>query len=142
MNLTILQTELNTDPVNLGYAALISSGYDQSIADLLNNISGAGAAPIQLNVQPRGDFLISLLPAVNALSSASADLQSKWDRLLQVACSNDSIAVGSPAIKAVLDAAAQDGIITTDQRASIGMRIGSRAEVLLGAGTIIVNQQI
>lgn len=142
MDYTVLANEINTDPLTMGYAPFITSGADLAIADLLNSATGNGTAQINIILMPRGDFLISLLPGIAALSGMSAALQTKWDRLITVACANDNIAVSSLAVGAILDIAVQDGLLTSQQRNVIGKRTGSRAEVIFGAGTVVNHSDV
>jgi hypothetical protein len=46
MDHSLLNTELTTDPLDLGYSAHIASGNDQALADLLNTKQFRGPVPI------------------------------------------------------------------------------------------------
>ena len=142
MDFTILANEINTDPLALGYAPFVSSGGDQSIADMLNSSTGHGSATVKLTIMGRGEFLLSLVPAIATLATLSSTIENKWDRLITVACANETIDISSPVVGAILDSAVQDGLLTSQQRSVIGTRTGSRAETLFGAGVVVTHNDI
>lgn len=132
---TALASEITADPLGLGYAAQIAIGSDTGIAALLNATTGPGAAQVTLPGMSRDAFLSACLPGVIALAGLNGTIQAKWDRLLGVAQAADSITAAN--IAAVLSMAVTDGVLTSQQAAAIGVRTGSRAEVLFGAGTVV-----
>lgn len=133
--LSSLHTEITTDPVGIGYAAV--TGQDQAQANLLNALTGPGAATITLASMPRDDFMRGITPGVIALASVSASLQSKWDRLLGIVRAATSVAVSASDIQALLGQMVTDGLMTQLQINTFTQRTGSRAEVIFGSGTVI-----
>lgn len=139
IDFTALAAELKADPAKLGYAEPLASGADGSIADLLN---APNAGTVQLAKIAKGDFLLALLPAAQALSAKDAPTQANWDRLLSLACANESIDVGNPGVKAILTGAVQAGLLTAEQATAAASRPGSRAEVLFGVGVIVDHSDV
>lgn len=133
--LSSLHSEITTDPLAMGYAAV--SGQDQAQANLLNALTGPGSATITLASMGRDDFLRGITPGVISLASASATLQAKWDRLLSVVRAATSVAVSASDIQALLGQMVTDGLMTQLQINAFTQRTGSRAEVLFGSGTTI-----
>lgn len=135
--LSILKMELTSDPTNLGYTAFADIGNDQSQADLLNLIGLEILAVTTLN---RDEFLTAILPATLAIAGLSTVLQSKWDRILNVACAAQTINLAT--VAPVLGIAVTDGVLTVDQANAIGKRPASRAEILFGAGQTVSNADV
>lgn len=140
MDYTPLLTPLETDPLNVGFAAHISNatgvwlGNFNACADLLNNINGTGAGTITLPTMSKADFQIAIIPAVIALASATTALQGKWDRILGMVEASDTIDCANPSIQALMSELATDGLMTSAQATAINQRKGTYAEVLCGAG--------
>lgn len=137
-----LSHELQTDPEGLGYAELLYNAQDQKVADLLNRKTGAGAELVVLPSLTRSQLLLALVPVLTYLTELSSSTQEKWKLILQVICSVEAIEMLDPRVQAIFDAAVEDGIMTQEYADSIGTRLGSRAEVLWGAGTIITADQV
>lgn len=140
---TALRNELNTDPQSLGYAPFISAGQDQNSADLLNALTGNGAATITLSLIDKGQASIVILSGALTLASLSNTLQAKWVTILQAAAQlPDPIPFENSIIQTVLGSAVNDGVLTDAQINSFTQRTGSRAEVLFGQNTIIGNLDV
>jgi hypothetical protein len=139
---TALKNEITTDPLGLGYALFVSAGNDQAVVDLLNTTTGPSAAQVSLPYLSRTTFLGAILPATLVLPTLSADLQSKWGRILAVVRASDGVDLTDSGVQGLIALAAGDGVLTSDQAAAIGKRTGSRAEVLFGAGTTIKNNDV
>jgi hypothetical protein len=142
MDYTALKNEITNDPLSLGYAVFVTAGNDAAIAAILNMATGPGAATVTDATMPRDDFMLAITPSLISLPGLSTTIQSKWDRILAVVRAADTINISDPAIQALLGASVADGVLTSDQVAAIGQRTGSRAEVLFGAGTTIMNTDI
>lgn len=130
-----LKTELNTDPKALGYATPLAAGAVTTAANLLNATSGAGTATVAVGTPERNTFLLGLLPGMVTLNGLSATLQSKWDRILRMVVTLDAIPMNL--MQAILNNMVSDGVLTQAQADATWHRVGSRAEVLFGAGTVI-----
>lgn len=133
-----IANEINLDPANLGYAQCVQ-GDDAAISRLLN---AAGYGPVQDAIVTRGDFMLAIMPVVLALADKDAATQSKWDRVLRAVHSVESIRIQSPVVQAALQYAIADGLMNQELASSIGVRQGSRAEVLWGTGTVVSNGDI
>lgn len=147
-----LQAEILTGPmasqlaphVHTKTSAVVSSiqaaADDQAIADLLNSTTSSGAALVNIPSFSKEQFSTGVLPAIEALPTASAALQTKWNAMLNV-----MLAQGGIALAAVSSLVAQlviDGLMTQAQVDAFTKRQGSRAEALWGAGTIITAAQV
>lgn len=137
-----LKDELEQDPKNLGYSALISAGRDLALAALLNAKSGAGAETLSLQVITKGAFLLGISPVGLTLPTKSSADQMKWDRIISFASAADFVDVGNANVAGLLALAIADGLITQQQVDSFTKRVGSRAEVLFGADTVINHEDI
>ena len=137
-----LATELAEDPLALGYAPLIASGNDMGLVALLDSPTGPGAALVQEATLSKADFQLATMPAILALAGASLELRSKWDRILSVLQSVDTVRLAHPGVVALLGLAQSDGLLSPAQVAAIGVRMGSRTEVLFGAGSRVTATDI
>jgi hypothetical protein len=137
LDLSALKAELDTDPLALGYAALVTAGDDPAICEILNAATGEGVGAVAMTDRTKGEFLLAVAPAVLGLASLSDTLQRKWDRMLGLLTATDTVEVGHPGVSALLDVAVIDGVLTADQKAAILTRPGSRAEVLFGPGVTV-----
>jgi hypothetical protein len=133
-----LKTELDADPKALGYAQ--QAGNDAVIAGMLNALTGPGAETITLPVMSHDQFAALIAPAVMALGSSTA-MQTKWNPMLTLASSAQNVGT-TPQNMGLLNALVADGLMTAAQVTAGTTRIGSRAEVLYGAGTVIEWQDI
>jgi hypothetical protein len=138
----VLKTELQTDPRGMDYATPRAAGNDTTLADLLNSPTGAGSGTVTVPSLARNDFLLALAPAYLVLPSLSQALQAKWDRILAVIRAADRIDLANPSVQALLAQAVTDGVLTQAQVNALGQRVGSRAEVLFGAGTVVSIQDV
>ncbi len=134
-----LRAELEGDPLSLGYAAYLHLGDDASVAGLLNARSGPGSGPVHATMS-RDPFLLAIIPAVMAIGSLGDAKKDSWDRILGVIKAADVIEVGK--VQGLLDLAVADGILSAEYRATIGVRAGSRAEVLFGVDTVVSHDSV
>jgi hypothetical protein len=133
-----LQTELSTDPKSLGYATKIAASDWQGCADLINALTGAGAATISLQTANTLTLQEAVVGAeAAALTPAQASL---WSAMLLAAEGN--VPVGNANIQS--QALAVWGAATTTRANLIALltRIGSRAEVLWGQATIVTPNDV
>jgi hypothetical protein len=140
--ITSLHTELTTDPLGLGYAAQISAGSDNGCCALINAATGAGAATITPSTVDRSIVYDALIPLSNVINGLSATIQAKYNRMLPIILSNQTINITSPHFVAMLTAMVTDGVVSSAAATAFGQRIGSRAEVLFGAGVVIQNGDV
>lgn len=136
--LSELNTELSSDPLTLGYAALISSGNHAALADILNDKAGAGAASIDREFVDAATFQSQVDPTEYlALSVAQQNL---WNAIL-TASSGGSIPIKNNTLRNQVLAVWAAGTTRTNL-AALQTRTGSRAEVLWGDGAVITHTMI
>lgn len=125
-----LATELNTDPGTLGYAALITAGSDQALADALNLVrAGAGFVVNRNDIRAKELQGAVVFAEYVALAQAQRDL---WQALLTIAPLDANDTQTRASVAAVFSAGA-----TRTALVALASRQGSRAEVLWSAGTHI-----
>ena len=145
---TALKTELTTDPKAMGYASQLGIS-DIAIATLLNATTGNGAATISISSMTRGEWDAQLIPMEDQVTTGtnlsgttlSAAVIAKWNARISAFRGGDpaiSVAVMTP----LLNSAVSDGLITSAFITQITSRIGSRAEVLFGEGTVIDHSDV
>jgi hypothetical protein len=105
--------------------------------DLLDGHDGGGR---RLGAGPHGNP--EVMPGILAIGGLDAARQGKWDRVFAALRSVPSVHVTSTGVQQMLGLAVQDGLLTSDQVAAIGVRQGSRAEVLFGPGVAVGQAQV
>lgn len=137
MDYAALKTELTTDPKAIGYASQLNIS-DIAVAAMLNATTGNGAATVNLPSIAHDDLAILIAPVVMALSTATAALQAQWGPMLQLIGGIQSVALNAQNL-GMLNALSAD--FPTQLPASAvtaaTTRMGSRAEVLFGVGTVV-----
>lgn len=137
-----IASECQSDPLGLGLANLFLTAQDQAVADELNSLTNAGAVVITTNQVSKGTFLTGIAPGAIRLAGLSAALQSKWDRIINLVTGAGDIILINSATLGMLALAVADGVMLQAEINAFTTRIGSRAEVLFGAGTFILESQI
>ena len=146
--LTTLKNEILTDPLKVGYSSYVGIS-NVALAGMLNATTGPGAAIIQLSTITKGSLLLQIVPWLDQLSTSQtvsgtaipAATVTKWQQRFQALQAADpTIAVSS--LLPMMDNGISDGIATAAQVSSITTKIGSRAEVLFGSGTVILWQDV
>jgi hypothetical protein len=132
-----LRHELTTDPAGLGYAALVAVGNDPGVANILNRPSGPGAATVTVNWLAKSDLAAVIVQAVPNLLQKDAGTQAAWTFYFQTALALDGVNPANPVTAALFANAVTAGLLTQGQVDAAIKRVGSRAEVLWGAGTIV-----
>ncbi len=153
INYAALTQEINTDPLGLGYAALISKGSDTGIAQLLNTQSAAYSVSVPVSIASclKWGATGPLAAIQQAAGNNASQVQSACIAALQL--------LGSPAVSGLdlTDPAinGQSGLLQAMQTAAVitqaqltallalGSRSpASRAEVLFGANVTIIDAQV
>ena len=145
---TALKTEITTDPVAVGYASQLNKS-DIAVAAMLNATTGNGAASIQIPSMSKGSWIASLISledlVASGLNASGAALSSgviaKWNARIAELRGGDST-IQTVVMLPLLNSAVTDGLITSTFVTQITTRMGSRAEVLFGAGTTVVHQDV
>jgi hypothetical protein len=133
-----LQTELSTDPKSLGYATKIAASDWQGCADLINALTGAGAATINVKTV---DTLTLQEAVVGSEAAALTPAQSAlWAALLLTAEGN--VPVGNSNIQSQALAVWASTTTTRANLIALLTRVGSRAEVLWGQGTTVSENDV
>lgn len=135
-SVSLLITELKTDPLSLGYAALISADNIAALSALLNSRSGQGTGPVAGDTLNAVQFrdLIDPTDAGNMLASATTALVFHVGAL--------DVDVGNPKRQAILNTILSQYSATLANVQATYTRTGSRAEVLWGNGTIVSDSDI
>jgi hypothetical protein len=133
-----LNSELTADPKGLGYSTPLAATNDNAVAALLNATTGAGAATITIPSLTHDEFATLIAPVVMAIGSASAALQAQWTPMLNL-ISGISIVQTTTQNMGMLGAlsSAFPTQLPASAITAATTRIGSRAEVLWGVGTVI-----
>jgi hypothetical protein len=141
IDLAALRAEIQGDPRGLDYGPHAVAQDDGAVADLINSTTGPGAATIALSFVSRDDFLKAILPAFLVIPTLPADVQAKWDRILNMINAGAGVTINAP-VQALLAQAVTDGVLTQEQADAVWHRTGSRAEVLGGPGTVVTPDQV
>lgn len=139
-----LKNELTNDPLNLGYAGKT----DAERAAILN----AASATITLSFQPKNVFLLmTAFSVVRIATDTGTDGQPlaskvgvKWQALIDQARAADPGSVISLAgmTSHVFGDPVADRIMSQAEYDALTTRVGTRAEVLFGQGSVITETQV
>jgi hypothetical protein len=143
MDYAALKTELTTDPKGIGYATPLAATNDNAVAALINATTGPGSGTITLPSLTHDEFAMLIAPVVMAIGGSSAALQATWYPMLNL-ISGISIVQTTTQNMGMLGAlsSAFPTQLPASAITAATTRIGSRAEVLWGAGTVIQWQDI
>lgn len=142
MNITQLRTELQTDPLALGYAPHIASSNDAALADIINEkkytriVSRIISARGVLSDYPGGPMAAAaVLDKLEAAASSVSAL--KWAlNFLR----GDGLDIGAASTQGVIDQLVAGGILTSAEGSnlkSLASVPAGRAEVLFGSAVSI-----
>lgn len=132
-----LKAEAADDPERLGLAEHIKAGSDLLVAALLNAVREGENFRIREPLLTAGEFQLAVLQGILKIDGLDETRQRKWSRLLGVVQSVSVIPTGRPEVTALLSEAVADGLLTAEEASGVGVRQGSRAEVLFGAGVVV-----
>jgi hypothetical protein len=136
VDIVALKSEISTDPKAIGYAAQITVENDNGVANLINALTGAGAVTITLQTMTHDAFAMMIAPAVMALGTATAALNTKWTPLLNLVSGITTVHL-TPTVFGMVNGLVTDALLTAAAVTAGTTRTGSRAEVLWGEGTVI-----
>ena len=122
LNYQQLKTEIQTDPLALGYAPLLAAGNQAAIADLLNEVR-AGIGIDRLTV-PAWEVFDAIVPA------EWAALLAQEKQRIQIILSLGTVPVKGTNTRNAFLAAFAAGTATRSALAALQTRPGSRAEQL------------
>lgn len=136
VDIAALRTELQTDPQVLGYAACITTGNDQCLADTLN-LARAGAS-YQVPREPMDpNQLMDAIAPADTGSLSTNDLL-KLNLVFQIGL----VDLQKANIRSLLASVFAANSTTRTNIQALINRQGSRAEVLFGRGTVVTVAQI
>lgn len=132
-----LKTELTTDPSALGYAALITAGAISALAQAINLVRAGGAFSVFRND-------IAPIEVINAIASADFAASTALQMAqLQFFFAGGRIDATSANVRAnFLAIFSAASTATKNALSALSQRQGSRAEVLWGTSTVIIEEQI
>lgn len=138
-----LNSELTNDPVKMGYASYLTTTNDNATAALINSLTSVGAATVTIPVLTYGRFAELITPVAMAIGSATAAVQATWNPVLTLLTGSTEFQT-TPGNMQFLNLLSSDfpNQLPASAVTAATTRIGSRAEVLWGAGTIINWMQI
>jgi hypothetical protein len=141
MDPAALKAEIVGDPKGLGYAGKSPA----DMADLLNAPGGPGAGQVVRDSIALDDpvfvsMLAYALPRIRALTDTA--VKDHYFLMLQTFGAVGKVYPGDPNVQSLMTLAVTDGIITQAIAGSLATRMGSRAEILWGAGAAVDWQEI
>lgn len=155
MDYKLLNTEITTDPLGLGYAPFVASGNDQGIADLLNRKNDAylvivPVIPVSRVLEWAGTRHGAASSPMKAITAAANDDSSPVQDVAQVALrvfgTLQSIDLSRLATAGMVQGLTLAGIFTSAQRDALlalqNVSPSSRAEVLFGAGVLLTSNDV
>jgi hypothetical protein len=140
MDINLLHTEITTDPLSLGYAALVASGSDGGIAALLNAFS---AVQISRGIVTTEVFLSDFGVQILTILS-DATLSVSFGPAVKMLSFARTIDYGHSVVQGALAKMVQASVggLTSAQVSAITSRPASRAEILFGGGVVVTSNDI
>lgn len=137
MDYTPLKAPIQTDPLGLGFAPLLTSGNFNGIAAICNTPSGKGVGTVTLPTMINSDFALAFTPFllnIEKVASGNPLRERTYDRLWQAILSMPTINVADQRVQNFLLLAESDGLLTPAQASGLNQRQGTYAEVICGPG--------
>lgn len=145
-----LRTELETDPGERGYAALLAAGNDPGLADLLNARTIAGRVTIAPDVLRAALMNLGVwtrLCVIRRVTETPAEIGGAADTVIDVCTPGglQRVDLDAPAATQLFDLFVTAELLDADDRAyllALADTLISRAEELLGAGITVSRDDI
>lgn len=137
--LILLGDELQNDPLQLGYGTLLAAGEYARVAHLLET-DLSGTRPRQH--MTRAEFQLAILPALVRIASLTDNQQKKWDRILSVIQSVESVHIQSAGVQTLIALGQVDGILTAEEAQAIQSVPVVRSEVVLGRAGVLTAEDV
>jgi hypothetical protein len=134
-----LLSELTTDPKALGYATwtpIKSAGANANVCTLINSLTGAGAATINMTTMTAAQIAAIMLPLFGAAPTLTA-VQCAWYQLMFSMIMAQTGPITVSVLANFSNEMVANSVMTSAQQLALGQRIGSRAEVLWGQGIVV-----
>lgn len=119
------------------HPALVEAGNDTGIADAISAVTEQLVTPPTVE---RSTLVAGLIDMLILLAVKDADSRGKWDRILSILTSVESLPAATA--ERVLDLAQADGLIDADGIKAVLQRPGATAEILWGAGTVVTAHHV
>lgn len=136
IDLNILSNELKADSMAIGYANSFQNAADQKTADLLNSLTGPGAATVYRNDIKTAE-IINAIVATDFAALTSLKIQ-QLNLILQSGILDATVSNTRTIFTNIFTGMTA----TLSSLSTLAQRTGSRAEVLFGTGTFILPSQI
>lgn len=136
--LAILKDELQTDPMQIGYASDIENGNFNAPAEKLNAFPGT----VTMNSMSNVDFVTAFLPYLYTAIALGGTKGQFYSMLWQTILAMPTINLSNPSVGGMMAQAIADGVLTEDQATALNQRPGSRSEVLCGTGVKLSGDDI
>ena len=141
INYTQLAAEINNDPQTYGYQAWVTAGEPEKVAEALNKLRDGTDGETAINVRRTDITPVELLEALDTrdISTSTNTLVGAYLQALLVLPTIRLTNANGNAnrIKDNLDRIITNGQNSQTRFNALAVRVGSRAEQLFGAGTVI-----
>jgi hypothetical protein len=137
IDLPLLKTELDADPLSLGYAIHLSPNPEspQGAADLLNTIGASGEV---IDVTVVDAITVSAAVVVSEFLALTDGEQGMWLAIV----GRDEVPVKNPDLRAQILAIWAGGTTTRTNLTSLQSRSASRGEALFGEGILVTHEHV
>jgi hypothetical protein len=136
MDYAALKTEIQTDPQALGFAAMLAAGSDQPIADALNLVRAGAAYQVNREAITSALFISQMDPTEFAALTQAQLLR------LEVILTGGTVDINDTRTQSNLLGIFPNPGTTKTNVAALLKRQGSRAEVVLGRGTVVTASDV
>ena len=138
---SVLKNEILNDPQQIGYSNFLPQRNDVELAGLMNQIRSGDDYKVQKGRVSRDSFvedtasvIYELMVALDNGNNRAQFWLNVFDRLVS---NSDTINSADTNLNYILDQMISDNLLTSNQKDSIVLRQGSRAEVLFGRAVLI-----
>lgn len=116
------------------YAANLAAGNFNGLAEQVNSLTDNGAALVSLPEMDNATFVTAFLPYLPGIYGLTAPKPAFYELLWHTILAIPVIRFSDPRVSGMLSQAVADELLTQAQATALNQRMGSRAEVLCGAG--------
>lgn len=141
IDLSILKNEILNDPQSLGYSSFLPQRNDIELAGLINQSRQGSDYKVQKGRVSRDSFVedtasvvFELMVALDAGNNRAQFWLNVFDRLVS---NSDTINSSDTNLNYILDQMITENLLTTNQKESIILKQGSRADILFGRSVLI-----
>lgn len=141
INYVALKAEIQNDPQTYGYAAFVAAGEPEKVAEALNKLRDGTDGETAISVRRTDITPVELLEALDSrdIAASTSTLAGAYLQALLVlpAIRLTNANGNANRIKDNLDRMITNGNNSQSRFNALTVRVGSRAEQLFGAGTVI-----